>query len=167
MVCAVSHSCNRFWHSQSRLHRMPATAEAFESHMSEETRRDIVLIVIFSLVSAMGMASVFLGCRFLAPIVIVISDLYLSIVLLLAALRSDDDRFLRRHSWITRFFPSKTDWHLCRCTAFSGNCFWLCRSVCRSESLSVRQNAAGRSLHQLFHHGIHRLLAGAWLMVSL
>ena len=56
----------------------------------------------------MGMASVFLGCRFLAPIVIVISDLYLSIVLLLAALRSDDDRFLRRHSWITRFFPRKT-----------------------------------------------------------
>ncbi len=76
--------------------------------MSEETRRDIALIVIFSLVSAMGMASVFLGCRFLAPIVIVISDLYLSIVLLLAALRSDDDRFLRRLSWITRFFPRKT-----------------------------------------------------------
>jgi hypothetical protein len=76
--------------------------------MSKETTRDVVLIVIFSLVSATGMASVFLGCRFLAPIVIVISDLYLSIVLLLAALRSDDDRFLRRHSWITRFFPRKT-----------------------------------------------------------
>jgi hypothetical protein len=76
--------------------------------MSKETRRDTVLIVIFSLVSATGMASVFLGCRFLAPIVIVISDLYLSIVLLLAALRSDDDGFLRRHSWITRFFPRKT-----------------------------------------------------------
>jgi hypothetical protein len=71
--------------------------------MSKETRRDIVLIVIFSLVSATGMASVFLRCRLLAPIVIVISDLYLSIVLLLAALRSDDDRFLRRHVWITLF----------------------------------------------------------------
>jgi len=28
--------------------------------------------------------------------------------LLLAALRSEDDGFLRRHSWITRFFPRKT-----------------------------------------------------------
>ncbi|PYJ88651.1 MAG: hypothetical protein DME71_12380 [Verrucomicrobia bacterium] len=76
--------------------------------MSKETRRDIVLIVIFALVSAIGVASVFLGCRFLAWIVIAISDLYLSIVLLLAALRSDDDGFLDRHSWITRFFPRKT-----------------------------------------------------------
>jgi hypothetical protein len=75
--------------------------------MSEETRRDIVLIVIFSLVSAIGMASVFLGCRFLAWIVIAISDLYLSIVLLLAALRSDDDGFLDRHRSITGFFPRK------------------------------------------------------------
>jgi hypothetical protein len=76
--------------------------------MSKETRRDIVLIVIFAVVSAIGMASVFLGCRFLAWIVIAISDLYLFIVLLLAALRSDDDGFLDRHSWITRFFPRKT-----------------------------------------------------------
>jgi len=76
--------------------------------MSKETRRDIALIVIFALVSAIGVASVFLGCRFLAWIVIAISDLYLSIVLLLAALRSDDDGFLDRHSWITRFFPRKT-----------------------------------------------------------
>jgi hypothetical protein len=76
--------------------------------MSEETRRDIVLIVIFSLVSAIGMASVFLGSRFLAWIVIAISDLYLFSVLLLAALRSDDDGFLDKHSWITRFFPRKT-----------------------------------------------------------
>ena len=76
--------------------------------MSKETRKDIVLIVIFAFVSAIGMASVFLGCRFLAWIVIAISDLYLSIVLLFAALRSDDDGFLDKHSWITRFFPRKT-----------------------------------------------------------
>jgi hypothetical protein len=75
--------------------------------MSEETTKDIVLIVIFASVSAIGMASVFLSCRFLAWIVIAISDLYLSIVLLLAALRSDDDGFLDRHSWITGFFPRK------------------------------------------------------------
>ncbi len=59
--------------------------------MSEETRRDIVLIVIFSLLSAIGMTSVFLGYRFLAWIAIVISDLYLLTVLLLAALRAEDD----------------------------------------------------------------------------
>jgi hypothetical protein len=76
--------------------------------LSEETRRDIVLIVIFAFVSAIGMASVFLGCRFLAWIVIAISDLYLSIILLFAALRSDDDGFLDKHSWIIRFFPRKT-----------------------------------------------------------
>jgi hypothetical protein len=76
--------------------------------MSKETRRDIVLIVIFALVSVIGVASVFLGCRFLAWIVIASSDLYLSIVLLLAALRAEDDAFLDRHPWITHFFPRKT-----------------------------------------------------------
>ena len=76
--------------------------------MSEETRRDIVLIVIFASVLAIGMTSVFLGYRFLAWIAIVISDVYLFSVLLLAALRSEDDDFLDKHSWITRFFPRKT-----------------------------------------------------------
>ncbi len=76
--------------------------------MSKETRRDIVLIVIFSLLSAIGITSVFSRCRFLAWIAIVSSDLYLSIVLLLAALRAEDDAFLDRHPWITHFFPRKT-----------------------------------------------------------
>jgi hypothetical protein len=76
--------------------------------MSEEARRDIGLIVIFSLVSAIGMTSVFLGYRFLAWIAIVISDFYLFAVLLLAALRAEDDGFLDRHPWITGFFPRKT-----------------------------------------------------------
>ena len=75
--------------------------------MSKETRRDIVLIVILSFVSAIGMTSVFGGCRLLAWIVIAISDLYLSIVLLLAALLSDDEGFLNRHSWMTGFFPRR------------------------------------------------------------
>ncbi len=73
--------------------------------MSKETTRDVVLILIMSVVSAAGMISVFAGSRLLAWIVIGISDLYLLIVLLLAALRSDDDAFLDRHSWITGFFP--------------------------------------------------------------
>jgi hypothetical protein len=76
--------------------------------MSKEARKDIVLIVIFASVSAIGMASVFLSCRFLAWIVIVTSDLYLSIVLLFAALRSDDEGFVDRHSWVADFFPRRT-----------------------------------------------------------
>ena len=76
--------------------------------MSEETRRDIGLIVIFSLVSAIGMTSVFWGCRSLAWIAIVISDLYLFAVLLLAALRAEDDALLERQPWVRRFFPRKT-----------------------------------------------------------
>src|SRR5215470_9698058 len=76
--------------------------------MSKETRRDLVLIVTFSLVSAIGMTSVFWGCRFLAWIAIVISDLYLFTVLLLAALRAEDDAFLERQAWVRRFFPRKT-----------------------------------------------------------
>jgi len=76
--------------------------------MSEETRRDIALIVVFSLVSAIGMVSVFCGYRFLAWITIVISDLYLFVVLLLAALRAENDAFLNKQPWIRRFFPRKT-----------------------------------------------------------
>ena len=131
--------------------------------MSEETRRDIVLIVIFALVSAIGITSAFCGCRFLAWIVIAISDIYLFSVLLLAALRSDDDGFLDRHPWITGFFPRKAAGILVVTLLFFERSFWLCWSLCWSGSLSVRQNVAGCSLHQPFHLGFHRLLAGAWL----
>ena len=75
--------------------------------MSNETRRDIVLVLILFLLSAAGMTSVFWGCRILAWVVIVSSDLYLSIVLLLAALLSDDERFLNRHPWMTGFLPRR------------------------------------------------------------
>jgi hypothetical protein len=54
------------------------------------------------------MTSVFWGYRFLAWIAIVISDLYLFAVLLLAALRAEDDAFLNKQPWIRRFFPRKT-----------------------------------------------------------
>ncbi len=75
--------------------------------MSKETGTDLALIFIIFLVSAAGVTSVFCGCRFLAWIAIVISDFYLFAVLLLAALRADDDGFLDRHPWITGFFPRK------------------------------------------------------------
>jgi hypothetical protein len=76
--------------------------------VSQETKRDIVLILIFSLVSVIGMTSVFWGCRLFAWIAIAISNSYLFAVLLLAALRAEDDAFLDRHPWITHFFPRKT-----------------------------------------------------------
>ena len=75
--------------------------------MSKETRTDLALIFIIFLVSVAGVTSIFCGCRFLAWIAIVISDFYLFAVLLLAALRADDDGFLDRHPWITGFFPRK------------------------------------------------------------
>ena len=53
------------------------------------------------------MTSVFVRCHFLAWVVIVSSDLYLSIVLLLAALLSDDERFFEKHSWMRGFLPRR------------------------------------------------------------
>jgi len=75
--------------------------------MSKEIRRDVGLVCIIFLLSAAGMTSVFRGCRILAWVVKVTSDLYLSIVLLLATLLSDDEGFLNRHSWMTGFFPRR------------------------------------------------------------
>ena len=75
--------------------------------MSREIRRDVRLVFIIFLLSAAGMTSVFWGYRILAWVVIVTSDLYLSIILLLAALLSDDERFLHRHSWMTGFLPRR------------------------------------------------------------
>jgi hypothetical protein len=75
--------------------------------MSKEIRRDVRLVFIIFLISAAGMTSVFRGPRILAWVVIVTSDLYLSIVLLLAALLSDDEGFLDRHPWMTGFLPRR------------------------------------------------------------
>lgn len=75
--------------------------------MSTRNRRDIVLLLIIFLLSAAGMTSVFRSCRILAWVVIVSSDLYLSIVLLLAGLLSDDERFLEKHSWMRGFLPRR------------------------------------------------------------
>jgi hypothetical protein len=75
--------------------------------MSKEIRRDVRLVFIIFLISASGMTSVFRGPRILAWVVIVTSDLYLSIVLLLAALLSDEEGFLDRHPWMTGFLPRR------------------------------------------------------------
>ena len=76
--------------------------------MSEETRKDFVLVIITSIASAIGMTSVFGACRPLAWVAILISDSYLSLVLLFAAILSDDHAFAAKWPWITRLFPRRT-----------------------------------------------------------
>ena len=75
--------------------------------MSKETRRDVRLLFIIFLLSAAGTTCVLCGSRILAWFVIVSSDLYLFIVLLLAAVLSDDEGFVNRHPWMTGFLPKR------------------------------------------------------------
>ena len=76
--------------------------------MSEETRKAFVLLIITSIASAIGMTSVFVACRPLAWVAILISDSYLSLVLLFAAILSDHRAFAARWPWITWLFPRRT-----------------------------------------------------------
>ena len=76
--------------------------------MSKETRKDFVLLTITSIASAIGMTSVFVACRPLAWIAILISDSYLFLVLLFAAILSDDGTFATKHPSITGLFPRRT-----------------------------------------------------------
>ena len=76
--------------------------------MSKETRRDFVLLVISSIAAAIGVRSVFAASRPLAWIAIVISDAYLALVLLFAAILSDDETVATRRAWITGLFPKRT-----------------------------------------------------------
>jgi len=76
--------------------------------VSKETRKDFVLLAITPIAAAIGMRSVFPASRPLAWIAIVISDSYLSLVLLFAAILSDDRAFAARWPWITGLFPRRT-----------------------------------------------------------
>jgi hypothetical protein len=76
--------------------------------VSKETRKDFVLLIVTSIASAIGMTSVFVACRPLAWVAILISDSYLSLVLLFAAILSDDRAFAAKWPWITRLFPRRT-----------------------------------------------------------
>jgi hypothetical protein len=75
--------------------------------VSKETRRDCVLGLIFFFVS--GRRRDIRSGRQSDPawIAIVVSDLYLLITLLFAAMRSDDESLLHRHVWIADFFPRR------------------------------------------------------------
>jgi hypothetical protein len=76
--------------------------------VSRETRKDFVLLAITSIAAGIGMRSVFAASRPLAWIAIGISDAYLALVLLFAAILSDDSTVATRRAWITRLFPKRT-----------------------------------------------------------
>jgi EamA domain-containing membrane protein RarD len=67
--------------------------------VSRETRKDFVLLAITSIAAAIGMRSVFPASRPLAWIAIGISDAYLALVLLFAAILSDDSTVATRRAW--------------------------------------------------------------------
>jgi hypothetical protein len=119
--------------------------------MSKETKKDLVLLVITSVTSAIGMTSMFVDCWLLACIAIPVSDAYIFLVLLLAAILSEDDAFATRRRWISGFFPSRTG----ALFILSLDRLRLCRSVCRSRGFSIQQNVSRRTLHQSFHHGLY------------
>jgi hypothetical protein len=78
--------------------------------VSKETRKDFVLLAITSIAAAIGMRSVFSASRPLAWIAIGISDAYLALVLLFAAILSDDETVAtRRASNNTREFTKEAD----------------------------------------------------------
>ena len=87
--------------------------------MSKDTRQYLVLVALILLAAAAGVVSVFTGGRMLAWIVIAISDSYLLLVLLLAAIHSDDETFLDKRPWITYFFPLKTTGRLVATLVFA------------------------------------------------
>jgi hypothetical protein len=76
--------------------------------MRKETRKDLVLLAITTIAAAIGMTSVVVACRPLAWMAILVSDSYLFLVLLFAAIVSDDHGFATRHLWITGLFPRRT-----------------------------------------------------------
>jgi hypothetical protein len=76
--------------------------------VSNETRKDFILLAITSIAAAVGIKSVFAASRSLAWMAIVISDAYLALVLLFAAILSDDPAFATRRTWIVRLFPKRT-----------------------------------------------------------
>jgi hypothetical protein len=130
--------------------------------MSKDTRRDVILVLF--LVSAAGMTSVFRGCRILAWVVIVSSDLYLSIVLLLAALLSDDERFLDKHSWMTGFFPRRRTAGLLVVTLlFLAVVSGFAGLYVGTEVFSSVKTPLDALYISSFTIGLHRLLAEAWL----
>src|SRR4026208_2200552 len=115
--------------------------------MRKETRKDLALLIITSIASVIGMTSVFLACRPLAWIALLVSDSYLFLVLLFAAILSDDHGFATRYSWITSLFPRRTAGLFLPYFASSLNRLRFCGFVCWSRGFFIQQNAIRCALH--------------------
>jgi hypothetical protein len=76
--------------------------------VSKEARKDLVLLGIASIAAAIGLTSVFMACQPLSWVAILVSDTYLFLVLLFAAIVSDDGSVATRRAWITGLFPRRT-----------------------------------------------------------
>ena len=76
--------------------------------MRNESRKDFALLVITSIAAVIGVRSVFTASRPLAWTAIVISDTYLALVLLFAAMLSDESAVATKHPWIAGLFPRRT-----------------------------------------------------------
>jgi len=76
--------------------------------MRKETRKDLVLLTITTIAAAIGMTSVVVACRPLAWMAILVSDSYLFLVLLFAAIVSDNRAIAVSRPAITGLFPRRT-----------------------------------------------------------
>ena len=76
--------------------------------MRKETRKDLVLLTITTIAAAIGMTSVVVACRPLAWMAILVPDSYLFLVLLFAAIVSDNRAIAVSRPAITGLFPRRT-----------------------------------------------------------
>lgn len=78
--------------------------------MNTYSLKDIVLVIIFTIVAVCGIASMYFPCycHILSWLAILSTDLYLFCVLLFAAIRADDEAFTTNHPCVKCLFPQRT-----------------------------------------------------------
>jgi len=73
-----------------------------------ETKDDLLLLFFASLASVVGLASVFAASRILAWVAIFLTDIYLLVVLLFAAILSDETPLATSLKWGKHVLPRRT-----------------------------------------------------------
>jgi hypothetical protein len=76
--------------------------------VKSETKDDIGLLILATLASGFGLASMFGASHVLAWVVIAVTDLYLFCILLFAAIVSDSGTPIKEHNCLKHFFPRFT-----------------------------------------------------------
>src|SRR2546429_6547990 len=88
---------------------MPHVPLTPAEQLKQDRKDDTRLLVIFGIVTVIGILSGPLRCQLAALTAIVAVDAYLTVVLVLAALRTDHaPTFRQTHPWIARWFPRRT-----------------------------------------------------------